>query len=158
VRDAPDLHVIFGWLQVEKSLPVDRRLSRRIPWATYHPHFHLRNPGANNTLYVARERLSLGGRTLPIPGGGVFPGYREALRLTAPGETRRNWRLPSWFHHPQLRKRLSYNRRRDNWHAERDGHVMLKTAAIGQEFVLDCDDYPDAFGWFDELSAQALSG
>ncbi len=158
VRGAPDLHVIFGWLQVEKSLPVDSRLARQIPWAAYHPHFHLRNPGPNNTLYVATEQLSLGGRKLPTPGGGVFPGYREVLRLTAPGKTRRNWRLPSWFNHPHLLKRLSYTRRRDDWHAERDGHVMLKAAAIGQEFVLDCDDYPDALGWLDELFGQALSG
>jgi Nucleotide modification associated domain 3 len=156
VRGAPDLHVIFGWLQIEAAYPVDSKLEGRIPWAAYHPHFHLHIPNANNTLYTARDRLSLNGRQLQIPGGGVFPVYRETMRLTAPGRTRRYWRLPRWFCHPEAGKRLSYNRRRGNWSAMRDGNVVLRAAAIGQEFVLDCDNYSEIFGWLAQLFAQAF--
>lgn len=156
MRGAPDLHVIFGWLQVEAAYSVDSKLEGRIPWAAYHPHFHFRSPSANNTLYAARDRLSLNGRTLQISGGGIFPVYREILRLTAPDQTRRYWRLPRWFCHREPGKRLSYNRRRGDWSVMRDGNVILKAAAIGQEFVLDCDDYPEVFGWLAQLFAQGL--
>ena len=37
VWGAPDLHVIFGWLQIERRIAVDKRT--KIPsWALYHPH------------------------------------------------------------------------------------------------------------------------
>jgi hypothetical protein len=29
--------------------------------------------------------------------------------------------------------------------------VMLKAASRGQEFVLDCDDYPEVITWLAEL-------
>jgi len=29
--------------------------------------------------------------------------------------------------------------------------VLLTAASRGQEFVLDCDDYPEAVGWLAEL-------
>jgi len=32
---------------------------------------------------------------------------------------------------------------------------MLDSAARGQEFVLDCDDYPEATGWLNEVVALA---
>ncbi len=37
VRAAPDLHVIFGWLQVEQRLSIDS-LSEIPAWASDHPH------------------------------------------------------------------------------------------------------------------------
>jgi len=38
VPDAPKIHVIFGWLQVERVVPVLDGLAAEIPWAAGHPH------------------------------------------------------------------------------------------------------------------------
>jgi hypothetical protein len=37
-----------------------------------------------------------------------------------------------------------------------NGGVMLKAASRGQEFVLDCDDYPEAIHWLAELLMLAV--
>jgi hypothetical protein len=36
--------------------------------------------------------------------------------------------------------------------------LMLTAASRGQEFVLDCDDYPEAITWLAELLKLAGSG
>jgi len=39
---------------------------------------------------------------------------------------------------------------------ESNADVMLDFVARRQEFILDCDDYPEAVGWLRELLATAL--
>jgi hypothetical protein len=34
--------------------------------------------------------------------------------------------------------------------------VILQSVAIGQEFVLDTDEYPEAIGWINNLMMHAL--
>ena len=98
-RDAPDVHALFGWLQVGEILRVGPAIDehrRRRPWLADHPHLNGHAvPG--NTVYVAARALQIAGRSLGVPGAGVFSRYDAGLRLSAPGCTRSVWTLPAWM-------------------------------------------------------------
>lgn len=152
--DAPDLHMIYGWLQVGAVIPcTDRQLSD-IPWARYHPHFR----GGYGTAYVASDKLDLGGNTRDIPGGGQFAGYHECLRLTAPNSlSRRFWQLPGWFYPRNGCLPLTYHPKTSSF--RRDGkYTILESAGRGQEFVLDSRDYPEAVSWARRFILTAING
>lgn len=140
-------HAVFGWLQIERILAVDSPACQALAWARYHPHLN-RKPNRNNTIYLASDELVLQGRRrLGLPGCGAFPLYSEELRLTAPGSEKVSlWRLPQWFHPSGRRSALTYHSDPFAWQRQGDA-VLLRTVGRGQEFVLDCDDYPEAVGW-----------
>lgn len=158
-RGAPDLHLLFGWLEVGDVLSIVTRREEallRHPWVESHPHAanptHYADP--RNTLYVARES-SVFRRGL---GGGVFEQFHPELQLTAPGCSRTEWRLPAWFHPSDTRPPLSYHGDPGRWTrgAEWCG---LRSAAKGQEFVLQADRYPEAAAWVAALIGdRATSG
>jgi hypothetical protein len=103
------------------------------------------------SLYVATPHLTLPGITNCLPGASVFRRFAPARCLTAAGATRRIWRLPSWFYPSAGRRPLSYHRILD-YQMEPDGQtVLLHSAAPGQEFVLDCEEYPEALPWLARL-------
>ena len=154
VKGAPDLHVLFGWLQIGAIWPVEERRSEVPAWAKYHPHVHGDSEG-KNTLYVAREDLRLPGMSKGAAGGGVFDNYQEQLRLTAPGHTRTVWRLPEWFFPKDSRPPLTYHRRRDRW-TPADDHTILRSVPRGQEFVLDVEHYPEAIAWARDLIVRTI--
>lgn len=140
VRGAPDLHVLFGWLEVDELLPVvirrDACLARH-PWIADHPHVanraHYTSP--LNTLYIGRsESRWLHGR----PGGGLFRQFSEDLQLTVPGASRSVWRLPAWFHPTDDCQPLTYHRDQSRW-IRIDDMCRLRSVAKGQEFVLQLD-------------------
>lgn len=145
---APDLHVIFGWLQVEQRL--DLAAAAPIPeWARQHPHGA--HPGRDrwDALYLSTPRLDLPGASQA--GAGVFPRFHPRLCLTDPaGLHRSRWRLPRWFHGAGRRSWLSYHGNPDRWHLFPD-FVQLQTVGRGQEFVLDGDDYPEVTAWLQTL-------
>ena len=146
---APDQHVIFGWLQIGRRVPVaDRAVIP--PWARYHP--HCQGPPYNKTdsLYIAADRLALPGLVVDRPGAGVFKCFDDRLCLTAPGALRSLWHLPGWFDPHNGRPALTYHHNLNRWHAA-DDYVHLDTAKRGQEFVLDCDEYPEAIDWLANL-------
>ena len=144
-RNAPDLHVLFGWMQVDSVRRVDDIASNEMPWARYHPHFG-RTPNELNTIYVAKKKLEVRGLRRSLPGAGVFATFDERLQLTAPDSSRSRWKLPQWFYPAGNRPPLSYHRKLHQWQRGKDC-VYLNTVGRGQEFVLDCDHYPEAFGW-----------
>lgn len=47
-------------------------------------------------------------------------------------------------------ERLSYHRHPHRWHETADG-VQLQSVGRGQEFVLDCHDYPEALAWLQQI-------
>lgn len=144
VRSARKEHWLFGWLQVAKVIALGEDGSwfvRKHPELARHPHCRP-GWGAHNTLYVATKRVRVGGRTLNVPGAGIFPEAREMLRLTARGENRSLWTVPAWL----KRVGLSYHRDPARW-----GRETLQVVARGQEFVADVDNDPDAFAWLEEL-------
>ena len=84
VRDAPELHMLWGWLQIEQVCRVDEiRHDEKFDWATYHCHFSW-SGDPRNTLYVATHQLHLT-ETVTTPGAGVFPRFNGRLVLTRPG-------------------------------------------------------------------------
>ena len=146
-RGTRPIHLIFGWMQVGKVVKVDQSTAAEMPWLQYHPHL-ARPVGGNNTLYVSSVQLALPGRSrMNCPGAGSFEKYEQRLRLTASQASGCSmWRLPEWFYPAQRASSLSYHRKLDSWQIDDDG-VLLQTVAKGQEFVLDCDDYPEAPDW-----------
>lgn len=155
-RGAPDIHALFGWLQVGEIVDVaDRLAENRVarPWLAEHPHLNAHGaPG--NTIYLATDRLVVEGRDLGVPGGGVFPRYHDGLRLTKAGNTRTVWDLPGWFL-PEDGPTLTYHRDAARWTREADGRCSLRSVAKGQEFVLDVTAVPDARLWLTGLLAAA---
>jgi hypothetical protein len=148
VHGAPDLHVIWGWLQVDEVISVGS--ATHPTWMGYHPHLVAGSRGPNNTLYVAREKLTLKGVSLDMPGAGAFSRFDDRLRLTKPGCNRSIWTLPPWFAPEPPRPPLGYHGDPDRWQVDGD-RVQLRSAARGQEFVLDTTCYPEALSWVADL-------
>jgi hypothetical protein len=150
VKTAPDLHIIYGWLQIDAVLRVGHGEPNPPEWAIYHPHFHGTYP-KNNTIYTSRDRLLLDGVPVGVPGGGAFERHDEKLCLTAPGSRRRTlWQLPQWFCPHEGRPPLSYHSNMTRWECS-DYHTILQSVGRGQEFVLEADHYPEAVGWVWDL-------
>lgn len=150
VKDAPDLHVLFGWLQIESRIDVEA--STALPeWLTYHPHIQNRDRYAQNALYLSSPTLKIGARSLPYPGAGVFKQFSPVLQLTAPSaNTRSLWELPRWFHPDGRSSALSYHTKLTRWGLS-DRASYLRSVCQGQEFVLNCEHYPEALTWVTTL-------
>lgn len=155
VHGAPDLHVIWGWMQIDEVIPVGG--AAHPDWMSYHPHLIAGTRGPNNTVYVARERLALEGAPVDLPGAGAFSHYDDRLRLTKPGASRSTWTLPSWFAPEHPRPPLGYHGDPARWTMNGEA-VELRSAARGQEFVLDTASYPEAIPWLSELLQAAMNG
>jgi hypothetical protein len=136
-KQAPDLHVIFGYLQIGKIFETNdfQELKRRLPGLCSHP--HLKNTKGADVLYVAKRFLEIPG--LParaIPGGGLFPQFNSRLVLTdrKGGNTKRSvWRLPGWASsNPQVLPEMTYLKK---WNREYPD-ITTRNRGQGQEFVL----------------------
>ena len=148
VRGAPNLHVIFGWMEVAAVHSMSNQLIEEMPWASEHPHFVAGKLYRNNTVYVASKRLdSLG---LAMPGAGVFDRVRPELILTqlVPHRGRSTWGLPAYFD-PRGRNLLTRHQA-GRW-TPNGATVQLRTVPIGQEFVLDIGEYPEVKKWLRTL-------
>jgi hypothetical protein len=145
----PDLHVIFGYLQIENIEKVDH--SFKAPeWMENHPHTSKeeRKEG-NNTIYVAREKLSLNGFT-SLPGAGIFD-FDESLVLTKKYRgsgnngylSRSKWYLPEFFRDNKIK--ISYHNEK-SWKPE----GYFQSVAPDQEFVIDAEDDEKVVEWAKE--------
>jgi Nucleotide modification associated domain 3 len=150
---ANDLHILWGWLQVDRAVPVSQNgtLPADLAHLVHHPHLEERNR-PNNCVYIARQTLSF----VPgIAGGGVFPRYEERLQLTAPGETRRSyWRLPLFFREVKLG--FHQTRNVAMWEPRADG-LYGQSVRRGQEFVfatvgVECK----VAGWLETVFSSAV--
>lgn len=149
VKNAPDLHLLYGWLQVGAIL-TGAQLAEELPvWAVGHPHC-VGGRGVRNTLYLANDQLTTAGQATAFPGAGYFPNYRDLCCLTAPRQLRTYWRLPRWFYPMEDKPPLSYHTDRTRWSCD-DDYTYLRSAMRGQEFVLDTKHYPEAIGWLKTL-------
>jgi hypothetical protein len=150
---APNLHVVFGWLEIDGVLPVVKSREKclsHFPWIADHP--HLVSPehytDERNTLYIAARRSTYA--NMAQFGGGQFERYVPKLQLTRPGSSRSVWSLPNWFMPEANRPPLSYHGQANRWTVD-ESRVTLRSVAKGQEFVLDVDAYPEAEGWIREV-------
>lgn len=143
VRGKPGVHALFGWLRVDEVVRVGNEVGSSAdehPDLAGHPHLHGRDLGAQNTVYKGAD-------------AGVFDQITDNRILTAPGYTRSVWQLPHGFL-PLGRTPLTHHGNPARWTEVSDDIVHLRTVPIGQEFVLDFDDYPELHNWVDEIMAQ----
>lgn len=127
-KSASDLHIIFGYLQIGKILPVNN--DTIIPdWLKYHPHVEDKNrkKKSTNTIYIAKENLSFDKNK---PGADVFK-YNDNLVLTKKGFSRSRWELPDFFRG----LRISYHSD-ESW----NNNGYFQSVPIGQEFVIEDND------------------
>ncbi len=147
-RGAPNLHVLFGWLQVGDLVDVvaDRDGGlRRYPGLARHPHFA--SDAAPNVIYVGADRLRVAGAAPNrLVGAGPFPDLHEDLVLTESGRSRSRWRLPRWFHPESGRRPLTCHEDPARWSRDAGG-TLVRSVPRGQEFVLHASDYPEAASW-----------
>ena len=148
VPGAPDVHSLFGWLQIGAVLnPGAPDCAKRNPWLGDHPHVAFANTiGKGNTIYVGAKSL-LGGK---CPGSGVFAHWTDRLRLTAPGHSRSVWRVPDWMDPSTSGLKLTYHTDASRWF-RRGGSLHLQTVGKGQEFVIDTGTGSDAQEWLMSL-------
>lgn len=128
VPNAPDLHIIYGYLQVGEIIKQKIDLPKEL---VSHPHAaDFRWETKRNALFLPTETLSLG---KDLPGYGCLD-YDLKRVLTKPGCKRRVWDLPEFFKSIAI----SYNRRA--WREE-----GFRSAGRGQEFVFEPND--EALEW-----------
>jgi hypothetical protein len=156
-RNAPRIHLIWGWLQVDRLVPVADCPASIRRWAGAHPHCH-HEASPNNVLYLARRRLRTGGGgARDLPGSGVFARYRRLLQLSDPAAQRPGaWRLPMFMQPGEGRAAMSYHRQPGRWDGS-NGALRLDAAARGQEFVFSAEAYPQSVQWLQAM-IERLSG
>lgn len=137
IKNAPDLHVIFGYLQIGKIVSLGKEQAEKEEWMENHPHVANKYPPCNNTLYVARDTLTLAS----MPGCGRLKLGKEndSLILTAPSKTRSVWGLNRKLFDGL---EISYHSK-SSW--RKDG--LFQSAKIGQEFVIDVAEKSDVIEW-----------
>jgi len=139
------VHVIFGWLQIGKIISVNDKENVPI-WAKTHPHFNRETKNKNDVVYISSDELELCGKKTGIKGAGHLKKFDDRLVLSKSGEKRSIWELPLFFYPDDLKKPLTYNENIERWKKEND-KCILNSANRGQEFVIDCDDYPEIYEW-----------
>ena len=145
------LHLIFGYLQIEKCYRGEDTGSLLAAFPALSDHPHLNTPRVNtpnNRIYVATDRLQIDGLGKSLPGAGVFV-FDQRRSLTAFEERRRShWRLDGW--------RATNNNQpifdRDagafiDWTPSGVCDWDVTNHGFGQEFAIDTKTHPDVLKW-----------
>jgi Nucleotide modification associated domain 3 len=151
-REGPDVHAIWGWLQVGQRLELKSDMSMARKVANHHPHVSHPELRENNFLYVASETLSF----LPhLEGAGTLNKFHEGLRLSDAQANlrprkrlRSNWSLPAFFKHVHI----THIPKLSEW--PRVGENILGKAANypGQEFVFETKGHETELAkWLDGI-------
>ncbi|MBB6451058.1 hypothetical protein HNR44_003052 [Geomicrobium halophilum] len=127
VPHAPDIHAIFGYLEVDRAL--DIKAGDPIPsWTSYHPHIknsHEHQKG-RNSVYMATPTFS---KNAKQTGWGCFH-YAPRLVLTDEAKTARSfWRLPACFQGEQDQ----FIPKIKTWNVLRDGSIEMQTTGRGDQ-------------------------
>ncbi|ARI78527.1 Nmad3 family putative nucleotide modification protein [Halobacillus mangrovi] len=148
VPEAPDLHVLFGYLEVNQVIDVNADME--IPkWAEYHPHIQAREELKNkrNAIYVANRNFS---KDRKKRGWGTFS-YRDELVLTQEGaKNRTEWKIPLCFKDEQTK--FTHNIKR--WEEKGDGISMQTSGRGDQEMYVS--DNKDVVNWAENLILDGL--
>ena len=138
VPKSPDLHVIYGYLQVGAVLTEKSEIQ------AYNWHPHAGNENESNCLYIPSDNLSWDGSK---QGHGVFS-FDKRLVLTKEGMSRSCWQLPEI---PKLpvssggdRLKIS-GALKDAWRTDSQHGEYYRIADIGQEFVIE--EHPAVEEW-----------
>lgn len=131
-----DIHIIFGYMQIDEIVNNIDSNYKEPEWMKGHPHLsNIFRTKKNNTIYVAREKLSWDSN---LCGAGVF-NFDNSLVLTKQGLSPSKWDLPEFFKCAEIGFHS-----KDNW---KDGY--FQSADIGQEFVIK--DYDKIENWAKNL-------
>jgi len=123
VKNAPNLHIIYGYFQVKniyksyQDLPV---------YSKYHSHADRFLTDKNNCIYSANTSLSFNNR---VSGFGCLT-YNKSLVLTKQGEPKSHWDLPDFFREARISYHSKSSFKQD----------YFQSAKIGQEFVVEEDN------------------
>jgi len=117
IKNAPDLHVIYGYLQVGEIIDYENNIPE---WLTHHPHAKHEYWNKPNAIFIADDKLSF---NPDMPGAGVLK-YDEKRVLTMEGKSRTIWSLPSCF------RNISMTYHPNPWVGDE-----FHSAKKGQEFV-----------------------
>ena len=143
----PDLHHLFGWLQVEKIIKGNANISDfLLKNGLSHPHGTRDvKQFKNNTIYVASRNASFSDSVKDMMGHGTFKRTAKNLILTEKGKTRSRWRFPKKYF--SNTKKLFRNRLK--WKDEK--RCLVNCIGIGQEFILNAQDNPSIIKWASSL-------
>jgi len=125
-RDAANVHVIWSYMTVLASLPLDTDADKkaaliRFPELQDHPHLIPEWASFPNGIYVSKEYALFS-----------FSAER-CLTDTKNYVGRATWRLPGYFNRPQAFSHLKA------FTPEGDSEVVVRYRGRGQEFVLDLE-------------------
>jgi hypothetical protein len=145
-KGEPDVHAIWGWLQITEKLDLPSKLEKAKKIAGHHPHVSYPADNNPNCLYVAGETLSF----LPkYTGAGVFPKFHDGLLLSNKQKTLRSqWRLPAFF------KEINMTCLPDppKWALAGKSIVGDGAKGRGQEFIFETTDHEnDVAKWLEGI-------
>lgn len=130
VKKAPDLHIIYGYLQIGQVLFPK---TDTIPiWLKSHPHASYKE--LNNAIFIASDKLSI----IPkMNGAGLFKFDKKRI-LTKEGCSRSRWSLPDFFRNIPI---TGCNGWKDAGYFQSGGR--------GQEFIWKATD--EAVSWLSQM-------
>ncbi len=139
----PDLHHLFGWLQIETIIKGNSDILKFLSNnCLLHAHGTLdATQFKNNTIYVASKNLTFSDSVRDIKGHGIFKKTAESLILTAKGKTRSRWSLPKKY----FKNTKNLFRNRLSWEDEKK--CLVNCNGIGQEYILNTEDNPSVVNW-----------
>ncbi|MDN5211900.1 hypothetical protein QQ020_07550 [Fulvivirgaceae bacterium BMA12] len=145
IKGKPDLHVIYGFLEVGEYFDVYEGKEHDNPAVQQHIHHQRKDrytvPGKNG-LFIGSGEPTFFKRK-----AGLFK-FDKKLILTESGESRSNWLLPRCFFKDDGRCKLSHHKEKVGELANDDSY-RIKSVARGQEFVAEMDD--DIREWVETL-------
>jgi putative DNA base modification enzyme with NMAD domain len=153
LRGAPPVHALWGWLHVVAAFAHTDVPAESAGWLAYHPHLQ-RSTRKEHTLFIASDALQIDGRR--VPGAGYFPSFSRRRVLSAPGENKSVWRLPSWMHPSAERARFSYIHDESRW-TKVGAEAHVQTVGKGQEIVMTPTDSALVDGWIAEILSDVPS-
>jgi hypothetical protein len=133
VRNAPNLHIIFGYLQVGKMITNQDEINKKYNW---HPHACMTN--INNCLFTPRHTLSWDNVK---PAYGVFQNNNKLI-LTKNGMSRSCWNSRNVF------KKMS-GQYKNAWRTDPHHGEYFRAMDRGQEFIFD--DHKSVETWAQSL-------
>lgn len=133
VPGEPELHIIFGYLQIGKHITEQARIDCLCPW---HPHAN-RNDYTNNSIYIPTNELSINRN---LPGSGILS-FNDKLVLTKKGYPKSRWNLPDFLREAEI-----------SYHPNGFKELYFQSAGKGQEFVIT--DHNKLEDWCRDLLCQ----
>ena len=134
-----DIHLIFGWLEIDEVISGNLEISKFLKQEKLtHPHDPKFKPYKNNTLYVARKNF------------GLFKKFSNQLTLTAEGYSRSMWEFPKEYfkNSKDIGSELFANRIQWN---DKNSFLVDTNLGPGQEFILNVEKNPQVKKWAKSL-------